>query len=101
MLERDSLKIKATRSNSLNDRKPYKMFRNRVTNISREQKQIYFKRKIKDVSKNPKATWSTINYILGRKSQDHVINNIKLHGSTLTSADLMAESFNDFYEHRS
>ena len=83
MLERDSLKIKAIRSNSLNDWKAYKMSRNRVTNILRQQKELYFKRKIKKVSKNPKVTGSTINHVLGRKLQDHVINNFKLEGRTL------------------
>ena len=67
------------------------------SNFLREQKEVYFKRKTKKVSKNPKAASSTINHILGRKSQDRVINNIKLGGSKLISADLMAENFSDYF----
>ena len=38
----------------------------------------YFKRKIKNVGKNPKAAWST-------------------NGSALTSADVMTEGFDDYF----
>ena len=63
----------------------------------RSAKRDYYANKFTNNKQNPKYAWRTINDILGRNRKQTTINEIKLPGKTVTSADELVDIFNDHF----
>ena len=53
----------------------------------------YYVNKFSNNHRNPKASWKTINDILGRSKKQDVIKKIKLPEKTVTSTEELVDSF--------
>ena len=78
MHERDILKIKASRSNDPSDWTIFKKCRNSVNNEIKQAKEIYYKNAFHENEGNSRKTWSIINELTARKSNNLLIKEIKL-----------------------
>ena len=59
----------------------------------RSAKKDYYVNEFSNNHLNPKASWKTINDILGRSKKQDVIKEIKLPEKTVTSTDVFNEHF--------
>ena len=57
----------------------------------------YYARKFLNINRNPKASWKTINDILGRSKKQDVIKEIKLPEKTVTSTEELVDIFNEHF----
>ena len=65
----------------------YNTFKNRVTNIIRRSKSLYYAKLLSENANNAKFLWSTINTIMKRK-QCQVLTEIKIEGEVLAGEQL-------------
>ena len=93
---RDYLKKKAVRLKSNNYHIAYKLCRNQVTKLIRNEKTKYYNTKLKNCS-NSKECWQAINKLLNKQSKSTMINNIKVKGSDVTGDKNVAEEFNNYF----
>ena len=75
----------------------YKTSRNRVNIALRRGKSEHYRNKTAQQNKNPKEAWKTINDLLGRSSSDTTINELNIDGFNITSAQEMANGFNEYF----
>ena len=97
MRERDRLKLVAIKNSKEQDWKLYKCSRNEVNIALRKAKANYYATQIENQNQNPKHAWKIVNDILGRKQKDSHITEIKFNNSSITSADEIANHFNDYF----
>ena len=84
LFKRESLKKKAIQTNNEHDWKLYRLYRNDANSALRSAKKDYYVNKFSNNHRNPKASWKTINDILGRSKKQDVIKEIKLPEKTVT-----------------
>ena len=60
-------------------------------------KKDYYARKFLNINRNPKASWKTINDILGRSKKQDVIKEIKLPEKIVTSTEELVDVFNEHF----
>ena len=84
MHKRDIQKIKAIHSKDPTDWVVFKKLRNSVNNDIKLTKESCYKNAFCESEKNLKKTWSTINELTSRKTNEQHINEIKLNESTLS-----------------
>ena len=82
--DRDKKKRKAIFTKESVDWDAYKTSRNRVNIAIRHAKAEYYRNKIAQQNKNPKAAWKTINDLLGRCPSDTSFSELKVNGSNIT-----------------
>ena len=97
LFKRDYLKKKATQTNNENDWKFYRSSRNDANNALRCAKKDYYVDKFTNHHLNPKASWKTINNILGRSKKQDMIKEIKLPGKTVTLTSELVDVFNEHF----
>ena len=68
-------------------RKLYRLSRNDANSALRSAKKDYYVNKFSNNHRNPKASWKTMNDILGRSKKQDVIKEIKLPEKTVTSTE--------------
>ena len=73
----------------------YTSFKNRLTNIIRKSKALYYAKIFLDNAKNSKILWSTINGIMNRKSCQ-VLKEIKTEGEVITG-QVLANFVNQYF----
>ena len=93
---RDFLKRKAIKHNSTRYHELYKNCRNRVNNLIKDTKAIYFKNKLESTT-NSKEGWRTINLLLNKKSKSTLINELKIGDSIVTGDKNIATAFNNYF----
>ena len=97
MFQRDHFKRKAIKTNSENDWKLYKSFRN-AANIALRMLRGNVMQQNSSITKLTHA-WKTVNEILGRSRKQDTVNEIKLPGKTVTSTRELVNVFNDYFTH--
>ena len=96
--DRDYLKSKAVRTDSISCWDEYKRARNRVNMEIRNAKRKFFQNSITESKGNTKAAWKVINRFLSRKTKSHCISNIKLSdGSSLNDPSDIANHLNSHF----
>ena len=78
IFERDKKKRKAMITKQSTDWDVYKTSRNLVNIALRHAKAEYYRNKIAQQNNNPKEAWKTINDLLGRSSNETIINELPL-----------------------
>ena len=73
----------------------YATFKNRLTNIIRRTKALYYAKIFHENANNPKIVWSTINSILNRR-RNPVLKEVTRNGVVLTG-EALANFANDFF----
>ena len=97
MHERDILKIKASRSNDPSDWTIFKKCRNSVNNEIKQAKEIYYKNVFHENEGNSRKTWSIINELTARKSNNLLIKEIKQNGISISNSMELSEAFNNHF----
>lgn len=73
----------------------YTWYKNRLTNVIRKTKRLYYAKVFLEVVENSKRTWSTINSIMDRK-KEITIENMKVNGVVLYGRELANHLNNHF-----
>ena len=97
MHQRDSLKLKAIRSNDPNVSLDFKKKRNTVNNEIKKAKKAYYLKEFCENASNSKKTWKIINELTSRKHNNPQIKEISLNGSVVTGCQKLSEAFNDHF----
>ena len=97
MFYRDNLKKKAIISKTNDSWELYQKIRNSVNSQIRKTKRSYFLTNIEVNKNNPKKTWKTLNSLLGKKSKNTIVRNIKVEGHDITEPKKIAELFNNYF----
>lgn len=97
MHERDVLKLKAIRSNDSIDWSVYKKCRNSVNIEIGQAKELYYKNAFHENVGNPRMTWSIINELTARKSNNSHIKEIKNNGTSIVNAQELSDAFNEHF----
>jgi len=101
--DRDQLHLKVKKHNTNeNLKKYYKNFRNKVTQLIRNAKNVYYKSELEKANGNPKMYWKLINNFIGRGNKQNCIINTILHngGTELNvkeNGKIISNIFNDFF----
>jgi hypothetical protein len=93
---RDFLKKKAVKHNSARYHKLYKDCRNRVNQLMKDTKAVYYKHKLEN-SKTSKEEYKTINDLLNKKSKSIVITEIKIGDAKITGDKNIADEFKKYF----
>jgi hypothetical protein len=97
MHERDSLKIRASRSNDPNDWSIFKKCRNSVNNEIKQAKENYYINAFSENEGNSRKTWGIINVLTARKTKNSHIIEIKRCGISISDPMELSEAFNDHF----
>ena len=69
-----------------------------LVNIAlRHAKAEYYRNKIAQQNNNPKEAWKTINDLLGRSSNETIVNELKINDSKITSNEEITNAFNEYF----
>jgi len=94
---RDKLKQKAISTNQEEVWEAYKSARNKVNIALRKSKTNYYRERIELQKDSPKEAWKTINSLLGRSTNNTVINELKLNDVVVKSPEKLAETLNNYF----
>ena len=97
IFERDKKKRKAMITKQSTDWDVYKTSRNLVNIALRHAKAEYYRNKIAQQNNNPKEAWKTFNDLLGRSSNETIVNELKINDSKITSNEEIANAFNEYF----
>ena len=75
----------------------YKKYRNKLTNIIRTSRKLYYSQQLHKVNSNSRATWQVINEILGKKTDNLPKDKFTLHGDNIVNPHNYATVFNSFF----
>ena len=73
----------------------YTLYKNRLTNLIRKAKALYYEKLILESAANTKVLWSTINTILNRKNSQ-ILKEIVVNGEVL-KGEAMVNSINQYF----
>ena len=73
----------------------YTLYKNRLTNLIRKAKALYYEKLILESAANTKVLWSTINAILNRKNSQ-ILKEIVVNGEVL-KGETMVNSINQYF----
>ena len=96
MRQRDYLQKKAHTTGLPSDWKPYRLQRNRVTNLIRKEKENYNRRLINENAGDPNSFWQTVKKILPSKSKIPSPK-LKVNGQVITEKSSIGNSFNNVF----
>ena len=96
MRQRDYLQKKAHTTGLPSDWKPYRLQRNRVTNLIRKEKENYNRRLISENAGDPNSFWQTVKKILPSKSKIPSPK-LKVNGQVITEKSSIGNSFNNVF----
>lgn len=97
MHDRNILKIKAYKSNYLNDWIQFKKQRNIVNSKIRLAKQAYYYNNFNEYMGDSRKTWQTINELTSRKSGKISVASLKVNGLLITNPTDLSNEFNDHF----
>ena len=79
----------------------YKKCRNKVNNLVKTAKRVFYRNRFKDATGNMKKTWDTINTALCKQKKKKVINYFQCNNGGKNDKKEICEVFNDFlYKYR-
>ena len=94
MHKRDILKIKAIKSNALNDWMLYKRQRNIANKEIRLTKQAYYQNSFNEHTGDSRKTWQTINELTSRESGKTSVTSLKINELAITDTREISNQFN-------
>jgi hypothetical protein len=94
--ERDEAKGMANKSVCTADWQTYCKLRNHLTKLNKKKKKLYYKTKIHSIKIDSKKLWSTLNDILGKKTNSAPAF-IESDGSFIPKPTDITNYFNDFF----
>ena len=97
MHNRDTLKIKAIKSNDPHDRANFKRMRNKVNTEIKAAKKVFYNNKFIENNGDPRKTWQTINDLTSRKAVHSSIREINLKGTFISESSDLSNAFNDHF----
>ena len=95
MHDRDILKLKASRSKDANDWLQFKKCRNLVNNEIKKAKELYYRRALDENEGNSRQTWTIVNELTSRKTNNCCIKEIK--SNSIYGPPELADVFNDHF----
>ena len=86
------------KNSTIHNKNKYKTYRNRLTNIIRTSRKMYYSDKLNTVKSNMKATWEVINDLIGKKKKTKKLPNddFTMDDTVIKSEDV-ADTFNFFF----
>ena len=84
------------KNHCIQNKNKYKTYRNRLTNIIRAARKLFYSEKLNRVKSNMKATWEIINDLIGKKPKILPKDNFTVHDAAINSEDV-ANTFNSFF----
>ena len=97
MHNRDTLKIKAIKSNDPHDWANFKRMRNKVNTEIKAAKKVFYNNKFIENNGDPRKTWQTINDLTSRKAVHSSIREINLKGTFISESSDLSNAFNDHF----
>ncbi len=95
--KQDNLKRLAIKFSSDDYWDPYKISRNKTTDVLHKAKANYYKRQFVNVKDDPKKAWKTVNKILNREKKSSDINCINYETHQISNPNELAECFNNYF----
>ena len=95
MHNRDTLKIKAIKSNDPHDWADFKRTRNKVNTEIKAAKKIIYNNKFIETDGHPRKTWQTIKDLTSSKAVHSTIREINLNGTFISESSALSNAFND------
>ena len=83
-------------NSTIHNKNIYKTYRNKLTNIIRNSRKIYYSDKLSRVKSNMKSTWGIINNLIGKKTEKLANDNFTLDDTVIKSEDV-ADTFNSYF----
>ena len=99
MAQRGDAKGVAKRSGCTSDWQVYCKLRNYVTKLNKKKKKLFYESRINEIKHDGKKLWSTLNDIMGRKSNP-TPSFIEVEGTYLTKPVDIANYFNDYFTNK-
>ena len=96
MKERDKLQKKYSK-HPITYSTQYKSIRNRINNLIRQSKAIYYKSRLTAASGNSRDTWNVLNKVLRPNSNHNVNDKFVIENELSTDAKKIVEGFNNYY----
>ena len=97
MHNRDTLKIKAIKSNDLHDWANLKRMRNKVNTEIQAAKELFYNNKFTETNGDPRKTWQIIHDLTSRKAVNLSIREINLNGTSVSESSDLSNAFNDHF----
>ena len=95
MHNRDTLKIKAIKSNDPHDWANFKRMRNKVNTEIKAAKELFYNNKFTETNGDPSKTWQIIHDLTSRKAVNLSIREINLNGTSVSESSDLSNAFND------
>ena len=95
--DRNKLKQKAKRSQTLDDWNEYKRARNKVTAEIRKAKREYIQSIIQTSNGQSGDIWKSLNYVMPKKNKSDKILEIERDGIRYTEKRAIVDNFNDYF----
>ena len=95
MHNRDTLKIKAIKSNDQHDWTNFKRKRNKVNTDIKAAKKLFYNNRFTETNGDPRKTWQAINDLTSRKTVHSTIREINLNGTFISKSLDLSNAFND------
>ena len=97
MHNRDTLKIKAIKSNDPHDWANFKRMRNKVNTEIKAAKELFYNNKFTETNGDPRKTWQIIHDFTSRKAVNLSIREINLNGTSISESSDLSNAFNDHF----
>ena len=97
MHNRDTLKIKAIKSNDPHDWANFKRMRNKVNTEIKAAKELFYNNKFTETNGDPRKTWQIIHDLTSRKAANLSIREINLNGTSISEPSDLSNAFNDHF----
>ena len=100
MHNRDTLKIKAIKSNDPHDWANFKRMRNKVNTEIKAAKELFYNNKFTETNGDPSKTWQIIHDLTSLKAVNLLIREINLNGTSISESSDLSNAFNDHFSYR-
>ena len=97
MHNRDTLRIKAIKSNDPHDWANFKRMRNKVSTEIKAAKELFYNNKFTETNGDPRKTWQIIHELTSRKTVNLSITEINLNGTFISESSDLSNAFNDHF----
>ena len=100
MHNRDTLNIKAIKSNDRHDWANFKRMRNKVNTEIKAAKELFYNNKFTETNGDQRKTWQIIHDLTSRKAANLSIREINLNGTSISESSDLSNAFNDHFSYR-
>ena len=94
---RDKLYDKYINNETIQNKKVWKRYRNKLSEIINTAEKLFYQKILKENSDNCRNMWKVFGSILNNKSKSNSINKIKINDTEVTDQKIIAEEFNKYF----